>query len=107
MSYDIWLEIDTGGGELVAVGGDWNYTSNCSPMWRLAGADLAAFDGKPAGDCLPLLTAAIADMRANPDRYAPLDPPNGWGSYASLLPVLDRLAAQFARHPSATVRVCH
>jgi hypothetical protein len=33
MSYDIWLE-DESGTEVA----DWNYTSNCSPMWRAAKA---------------------------------------------------------------------
>ncbi|MFG3709500.1 hypothetical protein [Micromonospora sp. NPDC047730] len=105
MSYDIWLNIDTGGPEPATVWDSFNYTSNCGPMWRAAGADLAAFDGEPAGECLPILTAAIKRMEDDPATYRAMDPPNGWGSYDSLLPALRRLADGFRSHPKATVRV--
>lgn len=105
MSYDVYLEIDTGGPEPASVGMDWNYTSNCAPMWRLAGADLAEFDGKKAGECLPYLTKAIASMLADPEPYKALNPENGWGSYRTLVPALRDLAYDFGRHPNATVRI--
>lgn len=106
MSYDIWLVIDTGGTEPARVGElDWNYTSNCGPMWRAAGADLAEFDGKPAGECFPILTDAIAELRANPEKYMAMNPPNGWGSYKSLIPALVELAKGLEPHPKAIVRV--
>lgn len=105
MSYDIWLSIDTGGPEPAYVGKDWNYTSNCGPMWRAAGADLADFHGKTAGECLPILEKAIAELRANPAKYIAMNPANGWGSYDSLVPALGELADTFSRHPKATVEV--
>jgi hypothetical protein len=105
MSYSIGLEIDTGGPEPAYLGGDWDYTSNCAPMWRRAGADLAEFNGRLAVDCLPLLESAIAHMKANPSVYEAMNPDNGWGSYAGLVPALDDLAASFRRHPKATVTV--
>jgi hypothetical protein len=106
LSYDISLTVDTGGEEPAVIGDlDWNYTSNCGPMWRAAGADLAEFDGKPAGDCFPILVDAIAEMRDNPGKYKEMAPPNGWGSYTSLLPALRELAEAFERHPRAIVRV--
>lgn len=105
MSYDIWLEIDTGGEEPARITDGWNYTSNCGPMWRAAGADLAQFHGRAAGDCLAELDSAIAELKGNPQKYVPMNPPNGWGSWASLVPRLDELAADFRRHPKATVRV--
>lgn len=105
MSYDIWLTIDTGGDEPAYVGRDWNYTSNCGPMWRAAGADLAEFHGKTAGECLPILDAAITELRADPAKYVAMNPENGWGSYESLLPELDLLADNFRHHPKATVVV--
>lgn len=104
MSYDIYLEIDTGGAE-PALLTDWNFTSNVSRMWRAAGADLAEFDGKTAGDCLPTLEAAVAEMEAHPAKYEAMDSPNGWGTYEHLMPRLDVLAEQFRAHPKATVRV--
>jgi hypothetical protein len=105
MSYDIWLTIDTGGPEPATIWHGWNYTSNCGSMWRAAGADLAEFHDKLAGDCLPNLTAAIAKMRAEPDTFRAMNPPNGWGSYDTLLPRLDELAGAFAEHPRAIVQV--
>lgn len=105
MSYDIWLEIDTGGAEPAPVGNDWNYTSNMSGAWRAAGADLAEFDGRLAGDCRPILFEAIKEMRANPEKYRAMDAPNGWGTYDTLLPALDRLLIELSKHPKAIVRV--
>lgn len=105
MSYDIWLTIDTGGDEPAQVGGSYNMTSNVAPMWRLAGADLAEFEDKLAGDVLPVLQAAITDMDAHPEKYRPLNPPNGWGSYESCLKFLIELRDEFRRHPKATVAV--
>ena len=104
MSYDIWLSADLGGPEPITFG-DWNYTSNCGPMWRLAGADLAEYGGKPASECIPSLRAAIADMEANPGKYTPLNPENGWGSLASLIPALIELLELFESAPKAEVWV--
>lgn len=104
MSYDIWLEADLGGAERVTVADGWNYTSNCGPMWRLGGADLAEYDEKPAAECIPSLRAAIADMEANPAKYEALNPENGWGSVATLVPALRGLLGQFEGAPAAIVR---
>lgn len=105
MSYDISLTADLGGPEPITVFNDWNYTSNCGPMWRAAGADLAEYHGKPASECIPSLRMAIALMRRDPARFEAMNPPNGWGSYADLLPALDRLLAAFDSAPVAVVRV--
>lgn len=106
MSYDIWLAVDTGGSELTNINClSWNYTSNCGRMWRTAGADLAEFHGKPAGECFPILVAAIQELKANPDKYRAMNPENGWGSYGGLLPALQELAVAFEHHPKAIVQV--
>lgn len=105
MSYDIWLTIDTGGAEPATVWDGWNCTSNVAPMWRLAGADLADFHGKPASECLPALRAAVVDMQDQPAKYLLLNPENGWGSYETLIPALQDLVTAFADHPKATVVV--
>ncbi len=106
MSYDIYLEIETGGAEPATVGREFNMTSNVAPMWRHAGANLAEFDGKTAGAMGPLLDAAIVRMMVNPDTYRAMDPPNGWGDYEGCLEFLRELRDEFNRHPNATVRVC-
>jgi hypothetical protein len=86
---------------------DWNYTSNCAPMWRKAGADLAEFDGKPAGECAPILAAAITAMENDPDTYRAMNPENGWGDYDSLMRALRRLLEGFRSEPHMRVRVWH
>lgn len=105
MSYDIGLTIDTGGVEPATVYDDWNYTSNCAAMWRAAGADLAEFHGKTAGECLPILDAAIEELADHPAKYKAMNPENGWGSYDTLLPRLGELADAFRCHPKAIVVV--
>ena len=104
MSYDLWVEMDAGGPEPIMVG-DWNYTSNCAPMWAAAGADLAAFDHERAGDCTPILAGALIELRSRPDHYRAMNPPNGWGSYDTLVPALVELHELFIAYPDATVRV--
>lgn len=105
MSYDIWLNIDTGGPEPATVWSEFNFTSNVAPMWRAAGADLAEFDGKRAGDCALILAGAIAELEGDPAKYRAMDSPNGWGTYDHLLPALRKLLAGFQQHPSTTVVV--
>lgn len=101
----MWLVIDTGGPEPAGVTESLNMTSNVAPMWRKAGADIADFDGQLAGDMLPALRAAIAEMEDNPTTYRAMNPPNGWGSYEVCLRFLRRLVEDFAQHPKAIVKV--
>lgn len=105
MSYDIWLTIDTGGSEPAQVTEGRNMTSNVAPMWRKAGADLADFEGKTAGECIPLLRTAIAAMEDDPGTYRLMNPENGWGSATSCVQYLRDLLSDFVRHPKATVSV--
>ena len=105
MSYVIGLKIDTGGSNPASVGDDWNFTSNCSSMWCEAGADLAEFEGKTAGECIPVLESAISTLHSDPTRFRAMNPPNGWGSYETLIPALFKLLSIFRSHPKATVWV--
>lgn len=104
MSYDIGLSADLGGPEPIHFG-DWNYTSNCARMWRLAGADLADFHGKTAEECIPRLRRAIEDMMIHPVKFRELEPSNGWGSLETLIPALRRLLELFESAPKAEVWV--
>jgi hypothetical protein len=104
MSYTLNLQIDTGGHEPAHVW-DWNYTSNCAAMWRAAGADLADFDDRLAGECLPFLRHAIQQLRIHPERFDAMNPTNGWGSRVSLIESFGQLIEAFESHPGCTVRV--
>lgn len=105
MSYDIWLVIDTGGVEPAEVGRSRNYTSNCAPMWRAAGADLAEFHGKTADECIPSLCEACGAMMCDRATYEAMNPENGWGDYEGCLKFLQTLLSDFCNHPKATVCV--
>jgi len=100
MSYDVSLYNDDG--EEIT----WrNMTSNVSCMWRHAGANLAEFDGKKAGEVYKQLVEALAAMLKDPDTYRAMNPPNGWGSYETCVEFLRKLAVDFGAHPNLTVRV--
>jgi hypothetical protein len=43
-------------------------------------------------------------MKADPNRFISLNPPNGWGSYDTFLPWLETYLAACEEHPDATVR---
>lgn len=107
MSYDGWLQIDTGGGEMVDVVELGNYTSNCAPMWghalEMAGEDIRLSDteGRTGAEVLPLLTKAVQHMTDNPDVYKAMNPTNGWGDYESATEYLRNIAQECGRHPKA------
>jgi hypothetical protein len=104
MSYDVYLEIDTGGTEPVEV--SWlNHTSNTAAMWRAAGCDIAECDGRPAANFAEGLASAIEAIESDPDRYRQYEPPNGWGTLETTLKFLRDLLHACQCHPRTTVRV--
>lgn len=108
MSYDIYLDIDTGGTEPTTVHTVGNYTTNVAPMWRTAlGHPLYELHGRNAADAVPVLDTAIAAMQANPDGYRAMNPSNGWGDYDGALDYLQRLRAGCAAHPKTSIYVSH
>lgn len=107
MSYDIDFELDGGAGP-IRVGRDFNYTSNCAPMWRMAMPltdGLAGLEGTSCKSAAVTLAAGIARMEADPAAYRKLNPANGWGDYDSTLELLRDLLAQCKSIPNATVRI--
>ena len=109
MSYDIWLEVDLGGEEPARIDDlDWNYTSNCAPMWRKAMPDtdgLAGMHGMPAGQAAEHLRNGIAAMEADPAAFRVLNPENKWGDFDGQLEQLKELLAACARNPKAVLAV--
>lgn len=104
----LYMNVDTGGAEpayveLAEIG---NYTSNVWLMWADAlGHSLADLAEKNAGESLPAIQRAVADMEANPARYEAMNPPNGWGNYEGALDYLRSLRDACAEHPKATIRI--
>lgn len=95
MSWDAYLY--DGSGESV---GEWNYTFNTNPMLNMAAAALGFgdstwwthLDGTAPAEGSGYLRKLIGWMTDNADRCREMNPRNGWGSYASLLPVLAEMA---------------
>ncbi len=108
MSYDIYLQADLGAG-LVGLGLlDWNYTSNCEPMWRKAmpGTDgLAGMNGMRAGEAATVLQEGLHDMVDNRDVYESMNPENGWGDFTGQLAALCDLLVACRSVPDAIVIV--
>ena len=101
MSLDIYLRGDGGDGDRVWEG---NVTYNLGPMWRAAGLPYSeSIEGKPAGELVHWLETGLADLRANPETYRAMDPPNKWGSYEGLIDFTERLLTAAREHPEAVV----
>lgn len=111
MSWDATLH-DTSG----HVYGDWNYTHNCNGMIAAALREsphaksiehvlvgrswwdgLNGLSGKAGGQ---LLTVAIDQLEADPDRFRAMNPANGWGDYESLVVVLQDMRDAVPDHPT-------
>ena len=115
MSWDIWVEMDTGNGG--ALGGESrNYTHNCNEMMRRAlGAvgklaelgerHIYALDGMRCADAAALLVPAIGWWKTNRTKLTELNPPNGWGDEPSALEFWSWVQDQCIEHPAAVLRV--
>ena len=104
MSYDVYLEIDTGAPDPVEV---WwrNHTSNTARMWSDAGLDLNAFNGKSAVLLQFAAANALVEITSNLDKYRAMEPDNGWGTVESTIEFIDSIVDACALHWRATVRV--
>ena len=88
-----------------------NITHNLAAMAREAGiyAELWRPDElglTKARDLIPVLTAGIAKMKADPDRFRKFDAENGWGTYEKFVPWVERYLDACKEHPDAEVSVC-
>jgi hypothetical protein len=108
MSYDIDLEIDTGGAAPATVCEVGNMTSNLSPMWRRAlGQSLSHLDGVNCGEAVKILEPAVAHISdpANAAEYEAMNPSNGWGNHDGATQYLRDLLKACLEHPKATIRI--
>jgi hypothetical protein len=58
-----------------------------------------------ARDIRPLLHQAVERLRADPAKFTPLNPDNGWGDYDGLVRWLERYLAACDEHPDAIIEV--
>ena len=104
MSLDVYLFCGTCGSSLI----DFNVTHNLrrmaseagcyEPLWRAPESGITT-----AGQLIAPLRAALFAMKSDPDRFLPLNPPNGWGTYDGFVDALGRLLAECERSPEASV----
>ena len=114
MSLDVYLEfeVDAGGPEpRVFCVYEANYTHNCGAMAREAGVYKYVWRPEEcegvqcAGDIIEPLCKGIELMETDPDRFIALNPQNGWGSYDTFVPWLQKYLEACIENPKAKIRV--
>lgn len=107
MSYDIRLEIDTGGPHPAAVTEYRNPTYNLAEMFAAAlrTKSIRDLEGKTGAETAQQLREAVDDMRARPEHFEQFNPPNGWGDYDGAVETLEWMLGAALSHPKATWRI--
>ena len=108
MSYDVGLEINTGGEYPASVGGDHNYTYNVAKMFGAAFAcdkGLCVIHNLTGAEGRLWLVGAIDYMEAHMDKMRDMNPPNGWGDAEGALEFLRKILADCTDHPLASIRI--
>jgi len=119
MGWNAYLTDDRGHTE-----GEWNYTHNTNGMVAAAllvshHLPLGHIDsgpgplGRAIGPCwwdhlhgksgpegAALLNAVIRQLETYPDQFRDMDPPNGWGGYDTLLPLLREMRDRVPEWPT-------
>ena len=82
-----------------------NITSNVACMWRDAGCDLRELNDKKGKEAVKPLCDAINRMKADPEKYKEMNPPNGWGDYEGCLSYLMRFHDACYSNPEEIISV--
>lgn len=103
--------------------GSWNYTHNCNQMisvvveemghalkthWLIGHMGKSWFevlDGMSGKDGATFLCDVVARLEADPERFRAMNPPNGFGSYETLIPVLSDMKVASYENPGDFWRV--
>jgi hypothetical protein len=104
MSWDFYL-VDDNGDEIT---GTWfNYTYNVSGMFDAAvGETPSEWDGRKAGDLVPVCSKILADFADRPEFYRAMNPENGWGDFEGARTFIRNIQDVCADRPDAPVHVC-
>lgn len=106
MSYDVWLEIDTGGRYFASVCDSINHTSNTVGMWDAGlGFRFRELEEKTGAEAIPHLERAIAYLKAehNLNTLLQMEPSNRWGTLETATEFLEELLALCEAHPRASI----
>ncbi len=104
------LPVDTGKDIIQWIAWDGGQTHNCGPMAKEAGVYECLWrpeeiDIENAGQLTPLLRDGVAKMESAPERFKKLNPPNGWGSYETLLSFMKEYLEACEKYPKATIDI--
>lgn len=86
-----------------------NYTYNVSPMWYEIFPDdscMIDIDGLTGKESLTKLNYAVSEMENNPDKFIPMNPENGWGSYEGFKRYLKELIMMAENNPEYIWNSC-
>lgn len=108
MSYDIYLDINTGSGNY-ATAKSWNLTYNYAPMFalysRLSTNGLRTIADANAATAADIIDGMRLDMEQYPNKYKEKEPSNGWGSYDGLLEWCREFVHEARQHPFCRVSI--
>ena len=107
MGYRVSFSIDTGGEEPYFLEQSFGHTYNCVQMFRevLGKEGINSLDTMQAKDCILALENAIIYMEFFPEKFKPMEPPNGWGTYETALDFLREILVMAQAHPKTTIHV--
>lgn len=81
---------------------EYNYTYNVASMWYAVvpeDKNMVEIDGMTGADSIPKLEKAIELLKLTPEKFTPMDPENGWGSYATFVKWLYKLLESAKAYP--------
>ena len=107
MSLDVWLTAEVTSRTEVF---DRNITHNLNTMAEAAGIykELWRPDElgiTKAGELIPALRKGLTMLQKEPERFIPMNPPNGWGKYENLVDFVETYLDACIKYPDADVRV--
>ncbi len=107
MSWDIYLEINTGN-KYIEIGDGFDCTYNLAPMFYKAlelKEGLRGLNGMEADGAIGYLQHAINEMKSNKEEYEKLNPKNGWGNYQNAIELLEWLLFKCNEHPLVRIKI--
>lgn len=107
MSYDVYMEMDSGNGHTATAADIGNCTYNLAPMFceALGKEGLRGLDGRLGEEVADTVWKGLRDMVTRQSFYEEMNPANGWGDYEGAVEYIRKLAYECSRHPKATIRI--
>ena len=108
MSYDVSFKAKLEGvDQWVYVGAAWiSHSSNTGAMIKeVCGSYPSQWYGKKCADMVPILEAAVNELRTNPDKYKQYEAGNGWGTVETTAGFLNNILKNCKAYPTAVLIV--